>query len=136
MRSGAIVLWILVAMAPQFHVGCSTTPRYRVGDGLDTVQTGIASYYGSKYHGRKTASGEVFDMYGLTAAHKHLPLGSRIEVTNLNNNKKLVVRINDRGPFVKGRILDLSYGAAQELDMIESGTAPVRIKVLELGEGR
>ena len=75
-------------------------------------------------------------MYGLTAAHNSLPLGTRIEVTNLNNNKKLVVRINDRGPFVKGRILDLSYGAAKELDMIESGTAPVRIKVLEFGEGR
>ena len=75
-------------------------------------------------------------MYGMTAAHNSLPLGTRIEVTNLNNDKKLEVRINDRGPFVKGRILDLSYGAAKKLDMIESGTAPVRIKVLEFGEGR
>lgn len=128
-----LLLWIVVGTALQ---GCSTTPRYRVGGGMDTVQTGIASYYGSKYHGRKTANGEVFDMYGVSAAHKDLPFGTRIEVTNLNNNKKLIVRINDRGPFVKGRILDLSYGAAKELDMIESGTAPVRIKVLELGEGR
>jgi len=75
-------------------------------------------------------------MYGMTAAHNTLPFGTKIKVTNLNNSKHIVVRINDRGPFVKGRILDLSYGAAQKLDMIETGTAPVRIEVLEFGEGR
>ena len=115
--------------------GCTPAPRFRVGGGA-SIQTGIASYYGSKYHGRKTANGETFDMYGITAAHKELPFGTKVKVTNLNNNKNIVVRINDRGPFVKGRILDLSYGAAQKLDMIETGTAPVRIEVLEFGEGR
>ena len=100
------------------------------------MQTGIASYYGEKYHGRETASGEIFDMYDLTAAHQELPFGTKIRVINLDNTKQVVVRINDRGPFVKGRILDLSYGAAQKLDMIQTGTAPVRIEVLDFGEGR
>ena len=75
-------------------------------------------------------------MYKLTAAHKTLPFGTRIRVTNLDNGKQVEVRINDRGPFVKGRVLDLSYGAAQQVDMIVSGTAPVRIEILKLGEGR
>ena len=131
-----LVLFALMGSTLHCDLGCSTTPRYRVNGGLDTVQTGIASYYGLKYHGRQTANGEVFDMYDLTAAHTSLPFGTRIKVTNLDNNRHVIVRVNDRGPFVKGRILDLSYGAAKKLDMIESGTAPVRIEVLEFGEGR
>jgi rare lipoprotein A len=100
------------------------------------IQMGIASYYGDDYHGKQTASGEVYDMYGLTAAHNDLPLGTKIRVTNLKNGRQVIVRINDRGPFVKNRILDLSYGAAKELGMLVPGTAPVRIEVVEFGEGR
>jgi len=94
------------------------------------IQEGKASYYGKDFHGKRTASGEIFNMYTLTAAHKTLPLGTLVEVTNKNNKKKIVVKINDRGPFVKGRILDLSYLAAKKIDMIEKGTADVIIKPL------
>jgi rare lipoprotein A len=96
-------------------------------------ETGVASWYGRKYHGRATASGERYDMHRLTAAHPTLPFGTRVRVTNLENGREVEVRINDRGPFRKGRILDLSYAAAQELRMVEQGVARVRIVVLELG---
>jgi len=115
--------------------GCAATPRYRTGGADGTELLGISSYYGQKYHGRTTANGETFDMYAMTAAHKTLPFDTRIRVTNLNNGKQVQVRINDRGPFVKGRILDLSMGAAEKVDMIGTGTAPVRIEILEYGEG-
>jgi rare lipoprotein A len=91
---------------------------------------GEASYYGAEFHGRKTANGEVFDMYKKSAAHKTLPFNTILEVTNLDNQKSVIVRINDRGPFVKGRILDLSYAAAREINMIGSGVARVRIRIL------
>ena len=94
------------------------------------VQEGIASWYGGDFHGRLTASGEVYDMYAQTAAHKTLPMNTYVRVTNLRNKRRLVVRINDRGPFVKGRILDLSYAAARKLGMVEQGTAPVRLQAL------
>jgi rare lipoprotein A len=95
---------------------------------------GIASYYGTKYHGRLTANGEVYDMYGISAAHKTLPFNTVVRVKNLKNNRELLVRINDRGPFIKGRILDLSYGAARKLDMITDGTGRVSIEIVELGD--
>lgn len=95
------------------------------------VQTGIASWYGTKFHGQSTASKEIYDMYDLTAAHRTLPFGTKVMVTNLNNGKSVKVRINDRGPFVKGRIIDLSYAAARILGMIGPGVAPVKIEVLE-----
>ena len=92
---------------------------------------GKASYYAERFHGRKTASGERFDMHKLTAAHRTLAFGSRIAVTNLQNGKKVVVRINDRGPFGdKNRIVDLSLAAAKRLDMIKSGVVPVRVVLL------
>jgi rare lipoprotein A len=94
------------------------------------VQTGIASWYGAEFHGQTTSSREVYDMNDLTAAHNSLPLGTFVAVTNLNNGKSVVVRINDRGPFVKNRVIDLSYAAARAIDMIGPGTAPVRIEVL------
>lgn len=94
-------------------------------------QDGIASWYGEPFHGRRTANGEVYDMYRLTAAHKTAPLGTRAIVTNLANGRSVRVRINDRGPFVGNRILDLSYAAAQQLDMVEDGLAPVRIRFLD-----
>ncbi len=92
--------------------------------------TGIASWYGKKFHGRKTANGEIYNMDELTAAHKELPFNTRVRVVNLNNNKCVVVRINDRGPFVKGRIIDLSRKAAAELGMLLSGIAKVRVDIL------
>ena len=91
---------------------------------------GIASWYGKPFHGRKTASGEVYNMYAMTAAHKILPLGTCVTVHNLNNGKTVDVRINDRGPFVDGRIIDLSYEAAQRIGLLGPGSAPVKIVAL------
>ncbi|MFN8542611.1 MAG: septal ring lytic transglycosylase RlpA family protein [Candidatus Binatia bacterium] len=97
------------------------------------VQTGTASWYGPGFHGKRTANGEVFDQYELTAAHPSLPLGTRAVVTNLDNGRSVEVRINDRGPFVGGRVIDLSYAAARVIGMVGPGTGPVRIEVLESG---
>ena len=91
-------------------------------------RSGIASWYGSDFHGRKTANGEIFDMEGLSAAHPTLPLPSYVLVTNLQNDRTVVVRVNDRGPYVHGRIIDLSKGAARELGLERSGTGQVRVK--------
>ncbi len=95
------------------------------------AEYGKASYYGQEFHGRKTASGEVYDRGGLTCAHKDLPFGTRVKVTNLANNRSVVVRVNDRGPWVKGRIIDLSYAAAQKIDMIRDGIIEVKIEVVK-----
>ncbi len=94
------------------------------------TETGIASWYGEPYHGRKTASGEVYDMNSLSAAHRSMPFGTWVQVTNLGNAKHVTVRITDRGPFVHGRIIDLSRAAAQQIEMIGPGTARVRVKVV------
>ena len=104
----------------------------------DVVQTfyGKSSYYGKKFHGRKTANGEVFDMYKMTAAHKTLPFGTICRVTNRSNGKQVTVRINDRGPFVAGRILDLSYAAALQIDGVRAGVMDVKVEVLEMGDGK
>ncbi|NDY42093.1 septal ring lytic transglycosylase RlpA family protein [Dissulfurirhabdus thermomarina] len=91
---------------------------------------GVASWYGPDFHGRRTANGETYDMHALTAAHRTLPMGTRVRVVNLDNGRSVVVRINDRGPFVRGRIIDLSYAAARKLGMIGPGTARVRIEAL------
>jgi len=95
------------------------------------VQKGLASWYGPDFHGKLTSNKEIYNMHALTAAHKTLPFGAYVRVTNLNNGKSVVVRINDRGPFVKGRIIDLSYSAAKKLGMDITGVAPVKIKVLK-----
>jgi rare lipoprotein A len=94
-------------------------------------QTGTASWYGKKYHGRKTANGEIFDMYELTAAHRKLPLVTIVKVTNLKNGKSVVVRVNDRGPYVRGRIIDLSYAAAEKIDMLKDGITKVKIEIMD-----
>ncbi|HKI51309.1 MAG TPA: septal ring lytic transglycosylase RlpA family protein [Geothermobacteraceae bacterium] len=94
------------------------------------VQEGIASWYGRDFHGKLTSNGETYDMYALTAAHKTLPMGVHVRVTNKSNGRQLVVRVNDRGPFVAGRIIDLSYTAAKRLGVVGPGTAPVRIEAL------
>jgi rare lipoprotein A len=95
------------------------------------TQTGIASWYGPGFHGQATASGIIYNQNELTAAHQTLPMGTRLMVTNLNNGRAVEVLVNDRGPFAKGRIIDLSHAAAHSIDMIGPGTAPVRIEVIE-----
>jgi rare lipoprotein A len=97
---------------------------------VDGVQVGVASWYGPGFHGNRTANGDIYDQYELTAAHPSLPLGTRAMVTNLENGRSVEVRINDRGPFVGGRAIDLSYGAARAIRMVGPGTARVRIEVL------
>ncbi|MAX12530.1 MAG: hypothetical protein CMG11_00480 [Candidatus Marinimicrobia bacterium] len=100
------------------------------------IFTGVSSYYGPKFHGKLTANGEVYDMYGVTAAHKEIPLNTVARVTNLDNGKSLILRINDRGPYIDGRILDCSYGAAKKLDFLTEGTANVKIEVIEWGDNK
>lgn len=101
------------------------------------TQTGLASWYGGFFHGRKTSNGEIYDMHGMSAAHKTLPLGVFVRVKNVENGKEITVRVNDRGPFVKGRIIDLSLSAAKSLGVAKPGTAPVKIEALGfLGTGK
>lgn len=117
------------------NVGAAPVPNHPVPQAKRTkharpYQVGNASWYGKKFHGRTTASGEDFDMFELTAAHRQLPLGTYVRVTDLRNGKSVIVRINDRGPFVKGRIMDLSYGAARMLDF-HAGVEKVRLDIVE-----
>ena len=98
-------------------------------------ERGTASWYGSKFHGRRTSSGEPYDMHLATAAHRSLPLPTYAEVTNLDNGRKVIVKINDRGPFKDGRIIDLSYGAALRLGMISTGTARVEVRAIDVDSG-
>jgi rare lipoprotein A len=128
----------LVAML----AGCATTakrtpPLDRVSKPppaavMGAVQTGEASWYGRAHHGHPTASGEVYDMYKLTAAHLTLPLGTHVRVTNLRNQRAVDVQVNDRGPYVAGRIIDLSYAAARALGAVGDGTIPVRLVVVSI----
>ena len=105
--------------------------RYYVLDDANGYrERGVASWYGKKFHGRPTASGEPYDMYAASAAHKTLPLPAYARVTNLENGRSIIVRINDRGPFVENRLIDLSYGAALQLDMIKNGTSFVEVQVI------
>jgi len=94
-------------------------------------QKGIASWYGEKFHGKRTSNSEIYDMNKLTAAHKKLPFNTLVEVENLENNKRVIVRINDRGPFVKNRIIDLSFKAARRIEIDKTGTAPVNIRIIK-----
>jgi rare lipoprotein A len=107
---------------------------YPISNSSGFVQLGKASWYGGKFQGRKTANGETYDMYKLSAAHKILPFETIVKVENLTNDKYTIVRINDRGPFVKGRIIDLSYAAAKEIDIIGPGTANVRVTAIKNNE--
>ena len=107
-------------------VGCSTWQ-------LPQVQVGTASWDGPGFHGKNTASGEIYDMHSHTAAHPTLPFGSRVRVTRLDTGHSTVVRINDRGPFVEGRIIDLSNAAARDLDMVRIGIATVQVEIIYVG---
>ena len=97
-------------------------------------EKGIASWYGAKFHGRRTSSGELYDMYAMTAAHKTLPLPTYVEVTNLSNGRKVIVKVNDRGPFHSNRLIDLSYSAAKQLGIMSKGTGMVEIRAISAGE--
>jgi rare lipoprotein A len=101
-------------------LSCPQARRYQ--------EVGTASWYGREHHGRRTASGQAFNMYGLTAAHRTLPFGSRIRVTNVGNGRSVVVTVNDRGPFIKGRFLDVSYRAARDLDFVRAGITRVKVQ--------
>jgi len=139
------ILQICLILLTVFFLGkCSPSSRFSskissqqqsvISDNTDgDVFYGESSYYAEKFHGRKTANGEIFDMYKKTAAHKSLPFNTILQVTNLENNQSVIVRVNDRGPFVGGRILDLSYGAAKEIGMLSKGVVEVRIKIVKLG---
>ena len=106
------------------------TTYYPMASAGGFSETGTASWYGPDFHGKQTASGEIYDKYAYTAAHKTLPFGTRVKVTNLDNGLSTTVVINDRGPFKSGRIIDLSYSAAQKISMVGTGTARVRIKAI------
>lgn len=151
----------LTLIAAIFLAGCSSSPRFTT-DNENTTRTdridkpkppetdrtpterenvrvlesskAIASYYADKFHGRKTANGETYDMYGMTAAHINYPFNTEVRVTNLSNNKFVVLRINDRKPDTNGRAIDLSYRAAELLDMLTAGLAQVNIEVLKWGD--
>ena len=138
-----------------FMYSCTASPRYNTNNqsthqketkkqnkkdprskfnSKKTKYSGVSSWYGPQFHGNLTANGEVFDMYGITAAHKEFPLNTIARVTNLDNNKSIILRINDRGPYVDGRILDCSYGAALKLDFSDQGIANVKIEIIEWGD--
>lgn len=114
--------------------GESKVSRNTTGKVLLTLE-GVASYYADEFHGRLTSNGETFDMNSLTAAHRTFPFGTKVRITNLENNLTVIVRVNDRGPFKEGRIIDLARGAAKEIDLIKNGTARVKLEVLEWGDG-
>jgi len=113
---------------PNYHVLGKT--YHVMSDASGFTQEGIASWYGTKFHGRKTSSGEPYNMYAMTAAHKRLPLPTYVEVTHKGNGRKIIVKVNDRGPFHEGRIIDLSYAAARKLGISATGTAPVSIRAI------
>lgn len=135
---------------------CSSAPRFTTEDDEDETaaeeleeenidisnftpletEFGAASYYADKFHGRRTANGEIYNMYGISAAHIKYPLGTIVKVTNLSNNLSVVLRINDRMPDIHNRLIDLSLGAAKKLDMLKSGTAKVKIEVIKWGSGK
>ncbi len=135
MKISSLLLILLI-------LSCAPSPRYnnnevnwKYKDTKDTFY-GISSYYGLNdgFDGNLTANGEIFDKDGISAAHKTLPLNSIVKVTNLSNGKSLTLRINDRGPYIDGRILDCSYGAALELDFVQEGTTEIKIKVIKWGD--
>jgi rare lipoprotein A len=117
------LLFILIILSSLY--ACSTAPKK---DSFRGTRSVTASYYGLKFNGRPTASGEIFDMYAMTCAHKKMPFGTKLRVTNPDNNKSVIVTVNDRGPFIRGRDLDLSFGAARKIGFVAKGVGRVRIE--------
>ena len=147
-------IYVLIAV---IFLECTPSPRYQSGgksiasskkqfkkkgnkkssfNKSKKIFRGISSYYGPKFHVKLTANGEIFDMYGGTAAHKEFPFNTIVRVTNENNGKSQIIRINDRGPYVGNRILDCSFGAAKKLGFVSEGTTTVKIEVIEWGDGQ
>ena len=131
---------LLLLLLAAFLPGCSTSPRFVSNEDTDRSAplshqlSGIASYYAAEFNGRKTANGETFDMNDLTAAHRTLPFNTKLRVRNLSNDQEVIVRVNDRGPFKKDRVIDLSLEAAKRIGLIATGTAPVELEILEIGQ--
>lgn len=129
-RGTACSLPLLILVFSLSMGACSWVPKGESGLDVGIKDRGIASWYGEQFHGRRAASGEVFDMSALTAAHRTLPLGTMVRVVNLHNGKHVRVRIIDRGPYVGGRILDLSYAAAARLGMVDGGLSVIQLEVV------
>ncbi|MFQ5580446.1 MAG: septal ring lytic transglycosylase RlpA family protein [Nitrospiria bacterium] len=123
-KSSSLLLCLIASFL--FLNACGASRPYRVGH----REVGLASWYGDKFHGRPTASGEIYDMYAISAAHKTLPLGTLLRVTDLKSGRSIKVKVNDRGPFIGRRILDLSYGAAKKLGVVEAGVSKVKIEII------
>ena len=131
MHSGFAQIFIVTGLGLLLFLGnCTHSVRYTRDKSYKKIFIGMASYYGSEFHGEKTANGERFDMYDYTAAHRTLPFNTRVKVKNLENNKSIIVRINDRGPFIKERIIDLSFNAAKKIGLIDRGVVKVRVTVI------
>lgn len=138
--SGFKIFLVLSAML--LISACGSAPKFTKNNektvsrfpSAGKIWTGTASYYADEYHGRKTANGEIYDMNKLTAAHTDLPFNTIVKVTNLKNSKTVTVRINDRMPEFKNRVIDLSYGAAKVIDMVADGIVEVRLEILEAGK--
>ena len=124
--AGIIAVFTLIGCAPSLTMAKGPGKAASIGP-----REGVASYYGKKFQGRRTASGERFDMHKYTAAHRTLPFGTRVKVTNVSNGKSVVVRINDRGPFKRGRIIDISYVAARAIGIVGKGSGRVRIEIVK-----
>ena len=161
-----VSVWVLTAVLCCVLPACSSSPRFvRGGAARGTTEStpppsggkepasgsvtvlpnngkvlltleGVASYYADDFNGKLTSNGETFNMNDLTAANRTLPFGTRVRVTNLSNGKTVIVRVNDRGPYVEGRLIDLSLGAAKRIDLIQTGTARVKLEVLQWGDGK
>jgi rare lipoprotein A len=147
----------LFCISVGLFAGCSSSPRFaeRSAEGKSSPKRngvpansprnsgkvlltleGVASYYADDFHGKQAANGEIFDMNAPVAAHRTFPFGTKIRVTNLDNDRQTIVRVIDRGPFKEGRIIDLSLGAAKQIDLVRTGTAKVRLEVVEWGDGK
>lgn len=123
--------WLTTLAFLALLAGCGSTPKSGAPVSSGHSESGMASYYGNEFNGRKTASGERFDQGKLTAAHRTMPFGTRVKVTNTKNNRSVVVRVNDRGPFVRGRVIDLSSSAFRSIAGLNEGVVPVRIQVID-----
>ena len=130
MRRDQQSVWVFIVAASVFLSGCAAISKGRADLDLGMKERGIASWYGDDFHGWTTASGELYDMHALTAAHRTLPLGTVVRIVNVVNGKHVIIRINDRGPYVHGRILDLSYAAAKGLGMVQDGISAIQLEVV------
>ncbi len=129
-RQGSGRAWVLLLACSLAVSACTVLPKGQADLDVSLKERGMASWYGEDFHGWVTANGEIYDMEAMTAAHRTLPLGTEVRVTNAENGRQVHVRINDRGPYLHGRVIDLSLAAARELGMVESGIAAVQIEVV------